>query len=98
MRGTWSVAILLLGITGLACASKPKRVLREPTVQMYDLPPLDAKAYNDPPTYPEEKSTLPHQKFLTDGKAGLGGAGGMSPMQSGTGLGGPGMSSMGNIK
>jgi hypothetical protein len=103
MRGTWSVAILLLGMTGLACVSKQKRVLREPTVQIYDLPPLDAKAFNDPPTYPEEKATLPNQKSIANGgKAGMGGpggmGGGMAPSSGGAGMGSPGMTGMGNIR
>jgi hypothetical protein len=57
MRGTWGVVALLLTLVSIGCsATKPKRNLRPPEVQCYDLPPLDPK-FAEAPVYPEEKVT-----------------------------------------
>jgi hypothetical protein len=81
MRGTWGVLLLLLAITALACNGKSSRVMREPSVQMYGLPPMDAKVYNEPVTYPEDKLAMPSQKkgvnMPPGGLGGMGGGGGM---------------------
>jgi len=76
------IALLLMcGITGLACQNKPRRTMRPAEVQSYDLPPMTAKRFEEPPVYPDEKLTLPSQKKPTNGMAppaGLGGGGGMN--------------------
>ncbi len=55
MRGTWGVVALLLAFVSIGCsATKPKRNLRPPEVQCYDLPPLDPK-FAEAPVYPEDK-------------------------------------------
>ncbi len=98
MRRTWSAALLLVALTGLACASKPKRVLREPAEQYYGLPDMANKTFSDPPTYPDSKLELPNQKNSAGGQAnpsGLGNAGRSGMGGPGMGGGGPGMGGAG---
>lgn len=71
MRGTWGVLGLLCLVTGLACHDKPKRILKQPDVQMYDLPPPDQ--LDKPPTYPEEKRPELQPKPKDDSTQPLGG-------------------------
>jgi hypothetical protein len=68
MRGTWGVVAVLLALTSVGCiAPKPKRNLRPPEVQCYDLPPMDPK-YAEAPVYPEEKRTAVNpNKGVTNG-------------------------------
>jgi hypothetical protein len=67
MRGSWGVVLVLCIFSSIGCVSKPKRDLRSPAVQMYDLPPLDDKLAGEAPKYPEEKALLPNQKKLESG-------------------------------
>ena len=62
---------------------------------MYDLPPLDLAQFNNPPTYPEEKATLPSQQKSSNTQpvGGAGPSGGRGP--GGASMGGPGMGGVG---
>jgi len=87
MRRSWMITLLLvMSIAGVGCASKPRRTMRPPDVQSYDLPPV-VKRFEEPPIYPEERLTLPSQKKGGNpGMMGPGSAGG-----GGMGMGNPGM-------
>lgn len=79
MRRLWCVIALSLSVAGLGCHDKPRRILRQPEKQIYDLPPHDDPKFSEPPKYPEEKRFGPRQKKEPGppggGLGGLGGAG-----------------------
>jgi hypothetical protein len=87
MRGTWLGVVLTLLLTACGCLDKPKRVIRQPQPQLYDLPPTDMEQFSKPPTYPEEKRVTPEpKKDNTPPMNGMRGGGGMP----GPGMGGGG--------
>jgi hypothetical protein len=90
MRGTWALVVLILAGAGAGCHDKPRRLLRQPDVQIYDLPPSDERKFSEPPTYPEEKRAPLQPGKDNSQQPGLrlpgGGGGGMG----GPGMGGPG--------
>lgn len=87
MRGIWGIVALMLAIMGLACHGKPKRTMKQPDVQSWDLPP-DEKQFRVPPVYPEEKLPDPTQK--KDTQAPMGGMKGGGPGGGGAPGGGMG--------
>ncbi len=94
MRGR--VLLLLAFLSAPAwtgCKTKPVRVIKAPTEQLWDLPP-PGKAFDEPPTYPEDKPLPIPQK--TDGTSGIQMNGNRSPGGGGMGGGGMGGPSMGN--
>jgi hypothetical protein len=69
----------MLATLGLACKNSPKREMRPPSVQMYDLPDLNQKQFSEAPIYPEEKVTIGGNKKtgIMQPGGGAGMAGGM---------------------
>jgi len=84
MRGTWSIVALLFAVSGGGCLGlhdKPKRIMRPPAEQIYELPPLDDDKYSRPPDYPKDAPTPPGQQKSSMPK-GMGGGSSTIPMAS----------------
>lgn len=75
MRATWGFVALLFLVTGIACHDKPKRVMRPPLVQSYDLPPDEPKFAN-PPDYPKDGPQQVGQTNPSSNPLGMKGGGG----------------------
>ncbi len=73
MRGIWGLALVVAALAGMGCNGKPKREMRPPAVQMYDLPPPDSKQFSQAPEYPEDKLYLPSKQKAAVMPAAMGG-------------------------
>ena len=89
MRGSWSIVALVLAVSGVACHHPPKRIMRPPSEQVYNLPDAKDEKCNNPPEYPKDAVAPPGQpKNTTPAIMGSKGLGGGSPGGSPGGSGG----------
>ena len=93
-RASWGVIALAIAMTEIACHDKPKREMRPPVVQRYDLPDEDNPISNKPPEYPKENPGVVGQpsnsaipQGMGKGTGGGGGGGGGGAMSGGGGAG-----------
>lgn len=97
MRQVTAFMVLFVMMSGLACLGTPRRNMRPPDTQYWDLPSSDAEWASQPPTYPKDEGLLapPKNKDGIPKNLGQGGGGMGSPGMGGGGMGSPGMGGAG---